>query len=351
MLNEVAKHGQVLSLGGYDYSSVQPGDLFFDEDEFNPRDPSARPKGWFEVRTKRVLIKEQMARLNGMDDDQLASLHEQREEEEEAIMLGEVKANEELAEFGSENDISAMLTTVSMLRLTEENFDPNNYYTRPAGWAELRRQRVLVKELSDRLEGIHEEAIAAMRVDRERREEELMIDEAVAALTTHRRVTIAINESNFDKNDNSVRPLGWAELRQRRVTARERMERQTGASKQKIESSHDARIAKEEELMVHEATTYGGVLVIDVVYGYGKKQPGLLSSPTELLGKSGLFEFGLRKGAITKATFEQDKKPNGWNEVRLMSHFKSLYCVPNILHVYEFYTIISLNYVQIVLPL
>jgi hypothetical protein len=68
--------------------------------------------------------------------------------------------------------------------------------------------------------------------------------------------------------------------------------------------------------MVHEATTYGGVLVVDIVYNTAKKQPNMLSSPTELLGKSGLFEFGLRKGAVSRLTFELEQKPNGWNEVR-----------------------------------
>jgi hypothetical protein len=68
--------------------------------------------------------------------------------------------------------------------------------------------------------------------------------------------------------------------------------------------------------MVKEAAVYGGVLLVDPVTVKGKKPVYLLSSASELQVKCGLFEFGLRKGSISRATFESDKKPIGWNEVR-----------------------------------
>ena len=71
-----------------------------------------------------------------------------------------------------------------------------------------------------------------------------MIEEAIIALTADRRIAIFINETNFDKNDEKVRPSGWSDLRSRRVLARERVDRLVGVSNDKIMGLHDERIRK-----------------------------------------------------------------------------------------------------------
>jgi hypothetical protein len=169
MLNEVAMYGQVLSLGGYDYSAIQPGDLIISPDTFNAKDPTKRPKGWTEIRFKRILVKEQLSRLNGVDEETIMNMRAKREDDEEAVMIEEIKNSGHLADFGSQKDVADLLASVSLLGITEDNFDPSSYHKRPAGWTELRHKRVLVKELSDRLAGIGEDAIASMLADRERK--------------------------------------------------------------------------------------------------------------------------------------------------------------------------------------
>lgn len=314
MQNEIATHGQIVNLGGFDYNSIQPSDLLITPDTFDPDEATKRPKGWAEVRSKRVMYKEQFLRMERVDESSIIDGRAVRQEKEEAAMLREIKLTGKLANFGTERDLNDKLITVAMLGITDENFDPTNYHKRPSGWEELKAKRVFVKELLDRLAGANDESISSMRVDREKKEEELMIEEA---LETRQAYTVVINETNFDASDPAIRPPGWQLLRSKRVAARERVDRVAGALDNEVTSKRESYIAAEEELMVSEVTQYGAPLVTN---GLTKRKKGLyfLSNDHELIGNAHLFEFGLRKGVITKQILNNpdSAKPLGWEEIR-----------------------------------
>ena len=143
-----------------------------------------------------------------------------------------------------------------------------------------------------------------------------MIDEAMAALSADRRVALDINESSFDPKDEQIRPAGWAVLRDRRVAAREQADVRGGVSATEVANKHATRVKEEENMMIKEAATYGNVLLVDTMFIQTKKPLYFLSGKVEMQYKFSHFEFGLRKGAISRTVFDGTKKPVGWNEVR-----------------------------------
>jgi hypothetical protein len=69
-----------------------------------------------------------------------------------------------------------------------------------------------------------------------------MIDEAMAAMNSQRRAAVVINDTNFDPKDETVRPPGWMSLRQKRVAAREKVDRLAGISSETIIVKHAQRM-------------------------------------------------------------------------------------------------------------
>ena len=92
MLQEVQDYGQVLHFGGFENNQnnfvdtcLQPGDLVFPTgDVLKPKTLTLhdlrlrgkrgdgkydRPRGWDEIRLKRVYLKELLMKLNGSEDD------------------------------------------------------------------------------------------------------------------------------------------------------------------------------------------------------------------------------------------------------------------------------------------
>lgn len=83
MLEEVAATGAVTALQGAhrDTPRVKASQLVISPATFDPRDPSKRPGGWFEVRRQRVLVKEQLDRLDGVDEETIFEMRPRKEEE------------------------------------------------------------------------------------------------------------------------------------------------------------------------------------------------------------------------------------------------------------------------------
>ncbi len=83
MLGEVATSGAVTVLAGalpVD-SRVRASQLDLRPAVFDPADPAKRPAGWFEVRRQRVLVKEQIDRLNGVEEETIFEMRPRRERE------------------------------------------------------------------------------------------------------------------------------------------------------------------------------------------------------------------------------------------------------------------------------
>jgi hypothetical protein len=145
-------------------TSPRGDDLVITSSNFDPSNPSKRPEGWVTLRNKRVIVKEQIDRLAGVDEDTIAAMRDDRELEEEELMLAEV------AQFGvvqgaRQKDTAS--NAKASIQVTKQTFDPNVLSKRPAGWSELRMKRVMLKEHIDRLNGIDEAGIIEMRPERE----------------------------------------------------------------------------------------------------------------------------------------------------------------------------------------
>jgi hypothetical protein len=77
MLEEVAKHGELVWLGGSDLyvkpSPEEVKEIAVTPENYNPKVEDARPDGWVSERMRRVLVREQMDRSNGVDEDTINS--------------------------------------------------------------------------------------------------------------------------------------------------------------------------------------------------------------------------------------------------------------------------------------
>ncbi len=105
---------------------------------------------------------------------------------------------------------------------------------RPAGWEELRLRRVRAKELAA---GSEASSVQLMRPQRLAEEEDLMLAEAArygcvmqlrrpgyftSDPVTFRAAGVNITGSSLVPENPEARPVGWQELRRRRVHAKER---------------------------------------------------------------------------------------------------------------------------------
>ena len=198
------------------YSMVNR-DMVLNEENFNPNDPNKRPPGWSLLRMKRVIVKEQLDRDSGMDEDLIMALRADKEKQEEIIMLNEVKKygklvgpHSQLTDNSSANvrgsDRSSSLNSLSnpntpqqAIIINSSNYLSHDITKRPDGWFDLRLKRVMLKEHIDRIAGISESVIQDMHAERLVEEEMLMMDE----VTTHKCVLVvgerkaAVDTSKF----------------------------------------------------------------------------------------------------------------------------------------------------------
>ena len=308
MIQEVHDYGSVLGAVGKGGSVIDPLispilKLQITMKNFDPAYGSEmRPPGWEELKQRRLELKEQMDLLvGGLNHADIQNTRLQRAKDEEKLMVDEVlrhyaaaaatamtgasaSASEwnqtrptsmSLSQYhssrpmsmslsaGNRNRSSSRLTGGSSSRgaddnsrrrmsitpniiITPETFDPNDPSKRPEGWRELRNKRVVVKEQIDRLAGVDEETIAALRDDRELEEEELMVHEVLETGSVtggarredrqqrDKEVKVHVDDSNFLATDITKRPVGWTELRLKRVMLKEHIDRLNGVDEATI---------------------------------------------------------------------------------------------------------------------
>jgi hypothetical protein len=203
MLAEVAKYGAVSNFGNNSDNVIHASQLIINAQTFDPKDPKKRPVGWFEIRRQRVLVKEQVDRLNGVDEQTIIDMRAQREKDvscvrlcvfmalvvivghfthirtnhfiillshcllqEEALMVAEAVKNKRVLSVRYEGNLDEEMNESNMV-FNVGNFNPADPNKRPRGWFEIRQKRVALKEQADRNNGVSEETIAEMRHQRE----------------------------------------------------------------------------------------------------------------------------------------------------------------------------------------
>lgn len=118
---------------------------------------------------RRVLVREQEERANGVDEDTIQANRSVKVTEESA------RIDEEIANNGGVLPIpeptvrrrAATLQGVSSIQFDSDNFNPGQPTVRPTGWVEIRSKRVFLKEHVDRLNGGSEKQILGGRPEKE----------------------------------------------------------------------------------------------------------------------------------------------------------------------------------------
>ena len=178
MCQEVAKTGTVQGLKnpnrrrGETLKQDVVSSLDINSNNFYFPDPTKRPDFWAEVRTKRVMLKEHIERINGTSEDVIVSQRHNKEIEEEMILTGEVLVFGRLLNVGENKSIVAPAD----LDLSSS--------ARPNGWNDVREKRVQYKELEDRLNGDDEASIKARHAARLEDEDKDMTAEGASGTIT-----------------------------------------------------------------------------------------------------------------------------------------------------------------------
>lgn len=314
MLAEVAKHGRIIWYGG----GADPDESV--EPQWESADISPESSIWIEERMKRVIIREQVDRSNGMDEESIASHRPLVIYEVDSDLRGELDQFgkfliDEAAVAQSEPRRQSMVgrpAAVAGLLVDAENYDPKMLSKRPEGWSQLRIKRVMLKEHIDRLNGVDEETLLTMRGDREIEEEITMMDEVetldkvlnladLADSDTSHVLSITPTQDNFSMFDPSLRPEGWDSIKKKRVQFRNHLDRLAGVDEATIEAKQAERLEEEESRMMGEVATAGKVSA----------------------SVAGLSQDGPSSGGglvfIDAATFDPaalESRPSGWGEAR-----------------------------------
>jgi hypothetical protein len=112
-------------------------------------------------------MKEQADRLRGVDEETVMDGRAQREQEEEALMIEEVKKYGKVLGIEPKSGISSSQSKKKTTEITRANFEAHDLNKRPEGWSELRLKRIMLKEHIDRIGGTSEDLILEMRPERE----------------------------------------------------------------------------------------------------------------------------------------------------------------------------------------
>ena len=156
-------------------------ELIITEDNFDPNNIALRPPKWNEIRTKRLLIKEYIYRLDGATDDII------EKNRESAVLLEDDLMAQEVVTFCRLLNLSALTSKGGIenaaMAVTLDNFDPDSPYLRPPAWNTIRLRRTIAKEMLNQQsskEPINYEEIINMRPFRVMDEEKIMLDEVFA---------------------------------------------------------------------------------------------------------------------------------------------------------------------------
>ncbi len=235
---------------------------------FAASDSSRRPAGWIELRLKRVMLKEHIDRIAGIDEESIMDLRSDREIKEEALMVDEVLCLGRVLDVGESS--RGLIPQVPVVVVSPETFDPLDTSKRPLGWVEARAKRVLIKDQADRFRGVPEEYILHNRPKREQevrtllsvplsaqvdtQEERLMLEEVATyghlvgvggpVSDTDLPLQVPVLEftaENFDPAFPSKRPQGWVAARKKRVYRKEQIDRLRGVPQSTVEEMRRQR--------------------------------------------------------------------------------------------------------------
>lgn len=293
MLSEAAMYGCALGVpvkGLEDDRLFHPALLLkMSAANFNPADSTNRPSGWSELRRKRIISKEQFDRFIGVSEETIYEQTSQREIEEEKLMVDEVMQfysngtatnrlsrrlsgtwRGSISTKSTKRASSKLPTSSGDVIITPDNFDPKIPSKRPEGWAALRNKRIIMKEQRDRLAGVDEETISAMRDDRELEEEEIMLAEVrqhgqILGIKEVKRPVVAavvVSADNYSPDDLQKRPSGWRELRTKRVMLKDHIDRLNGVDEASIVEKRKLKEIEEELVMMEEVEQMGRPLAV-----------------------------------------------------------------------------------------
>lgn len=136
-----------------------------DEEELNDDQRARRDQ-----MMRRVLVREQNERANGVDEDTIQANRSVKVAEESARIDEETAKNGGVLPGASESvgrRRAATLQGVSNIHFDGDNFNPGQPSVRPTGWAEIRSKRVFLKEHIERLNGVSEKLILERRPQKE----------------------------------------------------------------------------------------------------------------------------------------------------------------------------------------
>lgn len=298
---------------------------------YEPWNLAKRPPNWLNLRLKRVMLREHIERIGGVNEDVTASQRAEKEFEEEIAMMDEVAFTGRVLGVGEVSRIKPTPDTLPMIQLTASTFDPANALARPKEWKDLLKTRVFVKDQFDMVNGVKEAELAANRAQREADEEEIMITEAqsvnkicLLVAGTHLMVKpqpkdaareswrsvglIKFDPTNFDPANPNKRPTGWNSVRRKRVLKKEQLERLRGTKEEEIEAKHDERGLEEEQHMLREVALYGCLVGIG-----GLKASQVKGKFDSLRNVEDILE-------VTDENFDPSdasKRPKGWATVKL----------------------------------
>lgn len=231
--------------------------LDINEDSFDPNDENIRPKGWLEVRMSRVMIKEENERLEGVDEESIILSRKKKLVKEEEIMVDEV------LRYGT---VVGMKSKINILGLEPSSMNTNLNTTTRASltgyqpvileeeelvdtdvldeFNETLMKRVLKKEQVERERGMTEDNIASKRKEKEVTERAAMeaemkktgrvqdtsepIGRKRSATLQQETQNLEIHEDNFSLPDPTKRPPTWNDVRSKRVTLKEHIDRIEG---------------------------------------------------------------------------------------------------------------------------
>lgn len=229
--------------------------LDINEDSFDPNDENVRPKGWMEVRMSRVMVKEENERLEGVDEESIILSRKKKIAKEEEIMIDEVLRYGNVVGMTNKINIiglgSTLNTSVTTTRASLTAYHPAIPEEEEVVDSEVMDEfnetlmkRVLIKEQAEREQGMSEDAIASKRKAKEATEKALMeaemkksgqylgasepVGRKRSATLQQETQNLEIHEDNFSLPDPTKRPPTWYDVRSKRVTLKEHIDRIEG---------------------------------------------------------------------------------------------------------------------------
>ena len=280
------------------------------ETNFDPEDfdlaTGKRPNGWAAVKLRRVYIKEWRDRKEGVDEETIMERRYQREQEAESEMIQEMSVHGRIRAFERAiqrnktggNDAKSMQTRLEGLkkglihnnpvreppRRASYGFKEKSSKQRGPGSASQtiadfmvnvnRKLENLADKVNDNLTEANTQnagespprfydrplakspgpRLAAPRAQSSAYSQSALRKTPMKTDRMHVR-TLNVTPQNFDRNDSSVRPVGWLPLLARRVEERESRDRLAGTDDVTIVQRRQALIKEVESEMEEEASS------------------------------------------------------------------------------------------------